>query len=103
MLASFILHLLVYVLAGKPNSQHDSADGEEDGKPLNKSNDNWLMPLLALCREVSGDIQESTNHSKREVSIAPNRSTRNWLGYHSLGEIKALQQHSSFTLSASSG
>ena len=23
--------LLVYVLAGKPNSKHDSADGEEDG------------------------------------------------------------------------
>ena len=26
-----ILCLLVYVLAGKPNSKHDSADGDEDG------------------------------------------------------------------------
>lgn len=27
----YSLHFLVYTLTGKPNSVHDSADGEEDG------------------------------------------------------------------------
>lgn len=29
----YYMYILVFVLAGKPNSTHDSADGEEDSKP----------------------------------------------------------------------
>lgn len=34
--------LLVFVLAGKPNSTHDSADGEDDGKTMQDDHNSWI-------------------------------------------------------------
>lgn len=51
--------LIVYTLSGKPNSTHDSADGEEDGKLNNRNFEvyflkcNDWMSILRSCIELN--------------------------------------------------
>ena len=47
----YVPYILVYTLTGKPNSTHDSADGDEDGKNLLLSTN--TLTLLFIFLELS--------------------------------------------------
>lgn len=62
----FSVHV-VHVIAGKPNSRHDSADGMEDGEVYVSVFTIQVSLHPLTCRRVSTDPQEGSRHSTEQV------------------------------------
>jgi len=74
-------HFLVYTLTGKPNSVHDSADGEEDGEYCYISLSFKLFVVVDLLKDSCFEIVSSIKKSGPSCSNFNQFSAIPWLIY----------------------